>query len=92
MVQGSVQDNAQIGRVAQNFLTEDSLAREYYNTASSAICGGNKNDLYIPASNDVYHPNMAAKPLPFIKSKSKYYVAPENAETFDDSDVTRYGD
>jgi hypothetical protein len=23
-----------------------------------------------------------------IKSKSKYYVAPENAETFDDSDVT----
>jgi len=90
MIQGSIQDNAQIGRVAQNFLTEDSLAREYYNTASSAICGGGSNDLFVPASKDVYHPNMASKPLPFIKSKGKYYI--ENAETFDDSDITRYGD
>jgi len=92
MVQGSLQDNSQIGRLAQNFLTEDSLAREYYNTASSAICGGGPNDLFVPASKDAYHPNMASKPIPFIKSKSRYYVAPENAETFDDSDVTRYGD
>jgi hypothetical protein len=91
MVQGSLQDNSQIGRVAQNFLTEDSLAREYYNTASSAICGGGPNDLFVPVSKGP-HSTMVSKPIPFIKSKSKYYVAPENAETFDDSDVTRYGD
>lgn len=92
VIQGSIQDNAQIGRVAQNFLTEDSLAREYYNTASSNIVGASKNDLFTVASNDVYHPNMAAKPLSLIASKGKYYISPEEAETFDDSDVTRYGD
>lgn len=86
VIQGSIQDNSQIGRVAQNFLTEDSLAREFYNTASASI-----TDLFTPASKDVYHPNMPSKPLPFIKSKGKYYILGAE-ESFDDSDITRYGD
>ena len=91
-IQGSIQDNGQVGRVAQNFLTEDSLAREYYNTASSPICGTEKNALFKPATNDVWHPNMASKPIAFGKSKIKYYVPPDQKDTIDITDVTIYGE
>jgi hypothetical protein len=86
-VESTVQDDKQMGKVAQQFLTEDALARSYYNTASASI-----TDIFTPISQDVYHPNMSSKPNPFSVAKSQFYIDKTINVDYDDSDTTKYGD
>jgi hypothetical protein len=89
-VESSIQDNKQIGKVAQQFLDSDSMAKAFYDTAAMPIAG--EGGVFTPISNEPFHPNMASKPSPFSVAKSQFYIDQVTNPTYDDSDVTKYGD
>lgn len=90
VVESTIQDNKQIGKVAQQFLSADSMAKAFYDTAATPIAG--EGGVFTPVSKDIYHPKMAAKPNPFSLAKSQFYIDQVANPTYDSSDVTHYGD
>ena len=90
VVESTIQDNKQIGKVAQQFLSADAMARAFYDTAAMPIAG--EGGVFTPVSKDIYHPNMPAQPNPFSIAKSQFYIDTVENPTYDDSDVTKYGD
>lgn len=54
--EGTIQKQGDIGRVAQEFISQDDMARSYFNTAASQL-----SDMYSPASLAPDHPNMPSQ-------------------------------
>jgi hypothetical protein len=65
--------------VMQNYMGEDGLAQSYANSAAIPI-----TQMYIPATNEPLHPNMASRPDPFPKAKKSLYFNEDTPFTEDD--------
>jgi hypothetical protein len=78
-VEGSILPNGAVGEVMQNYMGEDGLAQSYANSAAIPI-----TQMYIPATNEPLHPNMASRPDPFPKAKKSLYFNEDTPFTEDD--------
>lgn len=71
-VEGSIVSYDALGRVMQNFVSEDGLASSYQNSAVTPI-----SEIFTPASNDVAHPHMAARLDPHQDARRSLYFIEE---------------
>lgn len=80
---GSFQNNKTIGLVAQEFISERDLAREYYNSSISSI-----SDVFAPASMLPNHGNMSSRQLAYNKQRMELYYNQDS--TFQPTEITSY--
>lgn len=78
-VEGSILPNGAVGEVMQNYVGEDGLAQSYANSAAIPI-----TQMYIPATNEPFHPNMASRPDQFPQAKKSLYFNEDTPFTEDD--------
>lgn len=81
-VEGSLQANGDIGNVMQNYIGEQGLANSYMNSASASF-----TDLYMPASMEESHPNMAAQPNSFTYARQSLYFNEDSS--FSQNDINQ---
>jgi hypothetical protein len=77
-VEGSITSYKSIGNTMQSFIGEDALASSYANTAATPI-----SDIFAPASNEPFHPNMASRPTPLLLANRHLYFNEESPLTED---------
>ena len=79
-VEGSIIPNGAPGEVMSSYIGEDGLAQSWANSVAATI-----TDIYTPATNEPFHPNMASRPDPFPQAKKSLYF---NEDTpFTENDV-----
>lgn len=83
-VDGSLQSTDMIGSTAQSFLDGRSLSAAYYNSSNISF-----SQMYKPASEDCFHPNMAYVPNPQIAAKA--ILSQTEDTTYNEANITRYG-
>lgn len=90
---GSLQSSTQLGKTAQNFPDESSMAKSYQNSADRPLIGNDSNNpIFTPMSNG-YHANMAYRPNSNIDAlEHLYFLDNEDLENDFRDQITKYGD
>lgn len=90
---GSLQNSTQIGKTAQNFPDQLTMAKNYQNSADRPLFGnGQDNPLFTPVSHG-YHANMSYRPNSALEAnEALYFIDKDDLENNFSNEVTKYGD